>query len=95
MPSSSSFAAGASTPGLRGLRLATWNMGLAQADSFKKNNIIDQHLNTAASNLALLLDNVDMVCMNEIHSQHHGQLDRLLDRHPKIAFIGFSLGDAV
>ena len=31
----SSFAAGASTPGLRGLRLATWNMGLAQADSFK------------------------------------------------------------
>ena len=94
MASSSSVAsAGASTPGI--IRLGQYNVGLGQADSFKKDNVIAQHLATLAETLAEMLLEVDMVAINELHAQHHGQVNELLAYYGGVAFIGFITGDAI
>ena len=93
MASSSSVAsAGASTPGIR---LGQYNVGLGQANSFMKDNVIASHLETLADTLAEMLVSVDMVAINELHAQHHGQLNELLAFHGGVAFIGFITGDAI
>jgi len=93
-------AAGASTPGAAGastpgLRIATWNVGLPQADSFKKGNKIDEHLGVLAETLVEMLCQVDMVAINELHPEHHGRLNELLAEAGGIAFLGFAIGDAM
>ena len=45
------------------MRMAT--LGIPQTESFRKDNKISVHLETAAATLAQLLDKFDMVCMNE------------------------------
>ena len=106
----SSSHAGASTPGMTtptavastpggaqapALRVATWNVGIAQENSFHAGNRIAGILDQLVDHVDDLLQEVSFVALNEIHAAHQGPLNSRLANLLNVAFIGFSCGDAI
>ena len=86
--------AGASTPGGFAVKVAVWNVGLPDADSFAKN--IDAAINKAIDGMFMFQEaGVDIVGINELHPEHWNNFVGKLELRTTYSFVATNPGDAL
>ena len=75
--------------------VASWNLGLATDNAFRRDNKIATILEQTAEFLVEMLLTVDIVALNELHVAHQGQLNTLITFQSGVAFLGFESGDGI